>query len=140
MAANGFAVIKNSPVSGRGLFATKDLQAGELIFSIERPLVCVLDGTHLDDTCANCFVSSQGPPIGRTVRDVDDVQLKACARCKQMKFCGKVNTTENHWHFTALRHTHGAPRNAKQEHGKDSTNSNAIHGVQRMRNNPKMSL
>jgi hypothetical protein len=87
MVTKGSAVVGASSVSGRGLFATKNLPAGELILTIERPLLCVLEGRHLTDTCANCFTCVNGV-LGN--EDTEKVKLSACSRCKQIKFCGKV--------------------------------------------------
>jgi hypothetical protein len=88
MASKGHAVVKPSPVSGRGLFATKSLPPGELILTIERPLLCALDEKHLEDTCANCFRLVEEEDSN--VDEDEKVKLAACSRCKQLKFCGKV--------------------------------------------------
>jgi hypothetical protein len=92
MAQIGNAIINDSkiPGAGRGLFATKDVNPGESIFSIDRPLLCVLSNAELDETCANCFSSSSNSVIGSHDNFQEEVKLSACSRCKQYKFCSKV--------------------------------------------------
>ncbi|KAF2397597.1 SET domain-containing protein [Trichodelitschia bisporula] len=79
--------VKSSPIAGRGLFAKKDIGEGELIFRIAQPMIAVLDVPRIDDTCATCFtwtVNPTGPSTDHAVT------VKACARCKQLKFCNKT--------------------------------------------------
>ncbi|KAF4309622.1 hypothetical protein GTA08_BOTSDO02492 [Botryosphaeria dothidea] len=75
---------KSSPVAGNGLFAKQDIAAGDLVFSLKRPLISVLDNVSLDSCCANCFTSTG---FGATNTDIE---LKACMGCKTLKYCGKT--------------------------------------------------
>lgn len=79
--------------AGNGLFATTDIAAGELIFSLERPAVAVLDSKQLDIVCSNCFASSEDR--GVKYGDVADVvTVKACTGCRVLRYCSKVGHGE----------------------------------------------
>ncbi|EGP88636.1 uncharacterized protein MYCGRDRAFT_37947, partial [Zymoseptoria tritici IPO323] len=68
------------PGAGRGLFATKDFEPGDIVLSLDRPYVAELDIDRLCDTCAWCF---QRLPAGF-------VQTKACTGCKKVRYCSKT--------------------------------------------------
>lgn len=80
--------VRTSPTAGNGLFATKDIGAGELILMIKRPLVGVLDIPRLEDTCSNCFMWSVGSVEGGLA--LDKPTVNACTGCKKVKYCSKV--------------------------------------------------
>lgn len=88
---NEHAYVKTSSTSGRGLFAKIDNRAGKQIFSIERPLIAVLDSARCGDCCSNCF-SSTSPPVAsyETWGDTYRHEMKACSQCKILKFCDRV--------------------------------------------------
>jgi hypothetical protein len=84
------AEVRKSGIDGRGLFATKGIEAGQLIFKKSRPLVAALDVQRLEDTCANCFQSQLGgaiydPTVAEHIADV-----KKCTGCRMVAYCGKV--------------------------------------------------
>ena len=97
----GNAIIRDSPTAGRGLFATRDIPAGDLIFYIQRPLLCVADRARLEDTCANCLVWVNGFSVEERGTGSDPVTLKACLRCKQVKYCSKVGAP-THFHEASI--------------------------------------
>ncbi|KAH8675535.1 hypothetical protein BX600DRAFT_507765 [Xylariales sp. PMI_506] len=82
------------PGAGRGLFARKDFQPGDLVVALDRPLVAELDVERLLDTCAWCFQRSatdqreraqavaMGFPTGFT-------EVKACTGCRRVSYCSK---------------------------------------------------
>ncbi|KAF2088201.1 SET domain-containing protein [Saccharata proteae CBS 121410] len=78
------AYVKASPVAGNGLFAKKDVPAGELLFAKERPLLAVLDSPNMDGNCAYCFSGSYA-----SMFDPANFELKACTGCKITKYCSK---------------------------------------------------
>ncbi|KAL9128804.1 MAG: hypothetical protein Q9217_002585 [Psora testacea] len=47
---------RSTPSAGTGLFTSHSIAAGKEILHIDRPLVAVLDSTHLQDACGNCFL------------------------------------------------------------------------------------
>lgn len=83
------AVIKSSPVDGKGLFTFKDYEAGQGLLVIERPLIAVLDAERLEDTCSSCFAWT-GDSIVSQRSDGKAVEVKACNACKILKYCSKV--------------------------------------------------
>ncbi len=90
MAEENHAYAKTSPTAGNGLFATEDLPPGELIFSLSRPLVGVLDIPRLEDTCSNCFVWTAASLIGSRGDDAAQIEVKACTGCRTLRYCSKV--------------------------------------------------
>ncbi|KAF1986252.1 SET domain-containing protein [Aulographum hederae CBS 113979] len=81
------AQVQGSSTAGNGLFATKDIPAGGLIFRKTRPLIGVLDIGHLADTCSNCFVWTQD----HSLLEPTDVpkEVKACTGCQVLRYCSK---------------------------------------------------
>ncbi|KAF2252989.1 SET domain-containing protein [Trematosphaeria pertusa] len=49
---------------GKGIIAGTDFKGGELIAALKRPLVGSLDTERLKDTCANCYVWTEGSSLG----------------------------------------------------------------------------
>ncbi|KAF2035938.1 hypothetical protein EK21DRAFT_53752 [Setomelanomma holmii] len=49
---------------GNGFFAGRDHEAGNEITILRRPLVGSLDSQYLEDTCANCYVWTEGASTG----------------------------------------------------------------------------
>ena len=84
------AYIGKSRVAGNGLFAEKEIPAGELILSISRPLIGALDVARLADTCANCFTWTAGPSIVTGTYVAEGVSVKKCSGCQQVRYCSKV--------------------------------------------------
>lgn len=85
------AEIQSSGVHGRGLFATRSLQAGNLIFRKPRPLIATLDLARHDDSCANCF-NSKLSEISLRMDDanVSAFDAKKCTACRVVSYCSKV--------------------------------------------------
>ena len=69
-----------------GLFAAKDIAAGDLIIRLGRPLLAVLDSPHFTDTCSNCFVY-----VSENEDEEEVVKLNKCGGCGVVRFCGKVS-------------------------------------------------
>ena len=69
-----------------GLFAGKDIGAGELIIRLARPLLAVLDSPHFNDTCLNCFICTS-----ENEDEEEQVKLSKCRGCGVVRFCGKVS-------------------------------------------------
>lgn len=92
--------VKQSEIAsaGRGLFALKDFQPGDLVFAVDRPLVAEVDMDRMSDTCAWCFhrglsdprekaqAASMGLPMGF-------VHVKACTGCRRVSYCSKTCQT-----------------------------------------------
>ncbi|KAI4129171.1 MAG: hypothetical protein LQ347_003884 [Umbilicaria vellea] len=77
---------KKTKYAGNGLFASKDIPAGDLILRVDRPFLAVLDSPLLNDACSNCFVwvPQGGAAAGGDGRD--NVILRACTGCKVVRF------------------------------------------------------
>lgn len=97
MAAN--VQVKQSGIesAGRGLFAKKDFQPGDIVLALNRPFVAELDQERLRDTCAWCLqrgasaedrakATSLGLPIA-------GIETKACTGCKRVRYCSKTCQT-----------------------------------------------
>ncbi|KAF2808553.1 SET domain-containing protein [Mytilinidion resinicola] len=83
-----YARVGKSQTSGNGLFADKAIPAGELILSISRPLVGVVEAARLSDTCANCFKWTAESSIGSRP-NVEPNGVKACTGCRTVGYCSK---------------------------------------------------
>ncbi|KAL8777903.1 MAG: hypothetical protein Q9194_002292 [Teloschistes cf. exilis] len=70
------------PGKGKGLFTSKAVEPGKLVFRIDEPLVCVPDNEHLASVCYQCFVSDLTK------------SLKSCLGCD-------VKKTDK-WHDTMM--------------------------------------
>ena len=78
----------NIPGKGRGLFTSQAIEAGELVFCVDRPLLCVPSNPHLGETCYHCFLCI---PEGFVQQDGDKRRLQACMGCKVVNYCSKVS-------------------------------------------------
>jgi len=90
MTSIGHAYVAKSSVAGSGLFASQDIAAGDLIFTLARPAVAALDTKNLGNVCANCFASAADPSILHGEANIQ-VTVKACTGCKILKYCSKVS-------------------------------------------------
>lgn len=80
--------VRSSPLGGRGLFATKPHQPGEVLLALERPFIAVLDKPRVEDTCAWCFSWTELPVLsGAGVNRAAKVNW--CTGCKKVKYCSK---------------------------------------------------
>ena len=75
---------RSSGEAGRGLFVTKNFDAGSFIFRSEEPFVAVLDSPLLTKACSWCFVYA-----GEAAFD-EEVTVSACKGCNIVRYCGKV--------------------------------------------------
>ncbi|KAK4495782.1 hypothetical protein PRZ48_013050 [Zasmidium cellare] len=81
--------------AGRGLFAKKDFQPGDVIFTLDRPYVAELDINRLQDTCAWCFQRGAADDEERARRAAlgfftgGGIETKACTGCKRVRYCSK---------------------------------------------------
>ena len=84
-ASSSLFEICDVPGRGRGLFATHDIEPGELIFERE-PYAAVLDTHLLSEQCSGCFQQSSTDPMLSSI----SVSLKQCAGCKIIWHCLKT--------------------------------------------------
>jgi hypothetical protein len=80
------AQVRQSGVDGKGkgLFATRDLAAGDRIYAVNRPFLAAVSASSLTSTCSNCFWTEGS--------DESDKKCLACSQCKMLYFCSKVGT------------------------------------------------
>lgn len=89
MSTTKLAEVRSSTVSGRGLFAIRDVTAGNALLSLDRPLITALDGERIQDTCAWCFAWTELPVLsGAGVNQATTVN--ACSGCKKVKYCSRA--------------------------------------------------
>lgn len=74
---------KDVDLAGRGLFTSKSLGPGELVFKDTRPLGCVLDTPLLERRCTWCLTGQDLGVQGR-------IDLKKCGGCGVVRFCNQV--------------------------------------------------
>lgn len=80
--------VKKSPLGGRGRFATKDIAPGDVLLSLDRPLIAVLDRQRISDTCSWCFSWTELPMLsGAGPNQITKVNF--CVGCKKVKYCSK---------------------------------------------------
>ncbi|KAF2106672.1 hypothetical protein BDV96DRAFT_654462 [Lophiotrema nucula] len=75
---------------GNGTFASRSYGAGEQITALKRPLVGSLDTGRLRDTCANCYVWTEGSSIGSRLYVKEGTKVQVCAGCKRFRYCSLV--------------------------------------------------
>ncbi|EGO03364.1 hypothetical protein SERLA73DRAFT_174827 [Serpula lacrymans var. lacrymans S7.3] len=75
--------IRNSSVSGRGIWAKEKKEAGSILISV-KPHISVLSNQSLHTHCSSCC--GPAPPSG----------LKRCVRCRMVWYCD-VNCSSNDW-------------------------------------------
>ena len=80
--------------TGNGLFANVSFEAGQLVASIRRPIVGSLDTERLLDTCANCYVWTEGASTGTRTYVPEGIKISKCAGCQRFRYCGKVSNCE----------------------------------------------
>ncbi|KAF3012590.1 hypothetical protein E8E14_005742 [Neopestalotiopsis sp. 37M] len=96
MSGNGNVEVKPSGNSehGRGLFASKDFKPGDVVLSIDRPLVAELDMDRMSDSCAWCFQRGATDPMERQVSaamglPAGFIEVKSCTGCRRVSYCSK---------------------------------------------------
>lgn len=93
MADSDSTEVKKSDLGGRGRFTKKDHAPGDVLLSIERPLVAVLDRPRINDTCSWCFGWTELPILsGAGPNQVTKVNF--CVGCKKVKYCSKRCQTQ----------------------------------------------
>jgi hypothetical protein len=75
---------------GDGVFAGQDFGAGEQVVAIPRPMTASLDTLRLEDTCANCYVWTEGVSIGSRLYVKKGTKVSTCAGCQTFRYCSKV--------------------------------------------------
>ncbi|KAL5407246.1 hypothetical protein PMIN06_003785 [Paraphaeosphaeria minitans] len=76
--------------AGKGFFSNRDLTGGEPIAIIQRPLMASLESERLKDTCANCYVWTEGSAIGSRLYVKRGITVQMCAGCKRFRYCSKA--------------------------------------------------
>lgn len=88
MPAETWIEVKPSPLGGKGTFATKTQEPGDVLLALDRPLIVALDKTRLEDTCSWCLSWTDPPAIsGAVVHQAAKVSW--CTGCKKVKYCSK---------------------------------------------------
>jgi hypothetical protein len=75
---------------GDGIFAGIDFKSGEAVVTLKRPLLASLESERLKDTCANCFLWTEGASIGSRLYVKEGTTVQTCAGCKRFRYCSKV--------------------------------------------------
>ncbi len=79
--------------AGRGLSVSQDIPSSTEIFRTAKPLVAVVNDTHLGDTCDNCFCyvhSGLGADGHFVSEDSAEISVTECAGCRLICYCSKV--------------------------------------------------
>lgn len=89
--------VKQSSIAGagRGLFAAQDLAPGDIVLSVDRPLVAEPEFERRLDTCAWCLQRSEQDPAQRAQAasmglPIGFVEVKACTGCRRAVYCSKA--------------------------------------------------
>lgn len=72
--------------AGTGLFTSKSLGPGDLVFQDTRPLGCVLDTPLLEHRCTWCLTGQSSMHMGAQKH----INLKKCSGCRVVRFCNQV--------------------------------------------------
>lgn len=75
---------------GNGVFANQRFGAGEEIANFKRPLVGSLETERLLDTCANCYLWTEGSSTGTRLYVPEGAKVNKCAACQIFRYCSKV--------------------------------------------------
>ncbi|KAF1940270.1 SET domain-containing protein [Clathrospora elynae] len=75
--------------TGSGLFAGRRFGAGEQIAVFKRPLVGSLETERISDTCANCYVWTEGSS-GTRLYVPEGTEVQKCAGCHRFRYCSKA--------------------------------------------------
>ncbi|KAF1969152.1 SET domain-containing protein [Bimuria novae-zelandiae CBS 107.79] len=76
--------------AGKGFFSSQNVNSGETIVTIRRPLMASLESERLRDTCANCYAWTEGSSIGSGICVKEGTTVSACAGCKRFRYCSKA--------------------------------------------------
>ncbi|KAL1794958.1 hypothetical protein ACET3X_006774 [Alternaria dauci] len=75
---------------GHGVFANRRFGAGEEIASFKRPLVGSLETERLSDTCANCYLWTEGSSTGTRLYVPEGARVNKCTGCQRFQYCSKA--------------------------------------------------
>ncbi|OCT53924.1 hypothetical protein CLCR_09968 [Cladophialophora carrionii] len=86
--------LRRDPVKGEGLFARRDISVHEPICALPYSIFMALETEKLTTTCYSCLAvtSSHIPYIKGSAQE--ELSLKTCTGCSQVKFCGKACQTK----------------------------------------------
>lgn len=88
MSSTNTVEVKPSPLGGKGTFTTRACEAGDVVFSLDRPLIATLDRARIADTCSWCFSWTDLPGLsGAGINQTAKVNW--CSGCKKVKYCSK---------------------------------------------------
>ncbi|KAI1495543.1 hypothetical protein F5X99DRAFT_403187 [Biscogniauxia marginata] len=97
MPGTEYVEVKQSQIAGagRGLFAGKDFAPGDLVLSIDRPLVAEPEIERMLDTCAWCFQRGATDPVERAQAasmglPTGTIEVKSCTGCHRVGYCSKT--------------------------------------------------
>lgn len=85
---------------GNGIFSGRKLGAGERVAVFKRPLVGSLDNERLLDTCANCYMWTDGSSTGTRLYVPEGAKVQKCAGCSRFRYCSKVSEVNLNSHRT----------------------------------------
>ncbi|KAH7372314.1 hypothetical protein BKA66DRAFT_423138 [Pyrenochaeta sp. MPI-SDFR-AT-0127] len=75
---------------GQGVFVNRNFGAGNQIVVLKRPLVGSLDTERLKDTCANCYIWTEGSSTGTRLYVPEGSTVQKCAGCSRFRYCSKA--------------------------------------------------
>ena len=90
IAKSNLCVSSSGETIGHGLFANQNFGAGEHVTGIERALVGSLDTERLVDTCAYCYIWTEGSSLGEGLYVPHGKKVQKCAGCQTFRYCSKV--------------------------------------------------
>lgn len=96
--------IRQSPIAGKGVFATKRFHPGDAVFSLDRPLITGLgDKDKIETACSWCFQPGavHWSAASRNASTMSTINW--CAGCRKVKYCGKVRYTLTELHHRRRR-------------------------------------
>ncbi|KAI2626785.1 hypothetical protein GGR54DRAFT_486177 [Hypoxylon sp. NC1633] len=89
--------VKESSITGagQGLFACQDFTPGDVVVSLERPLVSDLEIDRMKDTCGWCFQRGATDPMERMQAASMGlpngiIEIKECKGCCRVGYCSKL--------------------------------------------------
>ncbi|KAI0526417.1 hypothetical protein F5B22DRAFT_641563 [Xylaria bambusicola] len=93
---NGVEVKQSQmPDAGKGLYAQVAFSPGEIVASVDRPLVTELEADRMLDTCAWCCQRAATDPIERKTAASMGLphgftEVKSCTGCRKVAYCSRA--------------------------------------------------